>query len=274
MLGLGNSITSGASAESVSVLDLASKVLHVSGFNVTSSTIGGEKLVSAMENLADGSSITVGQSVDDKKPIHDVAGKGVHFPFTSADAEVDQLDLSGAITLTDAFTVFFVSKHSSPDQQSKAYQFVTGSYTDTNNKSSIYLFTHEDDGSDPYFNIRAAQGGVTDEIGIEQFENGTPSNVKSFICITKDAGVNATVKVYQSNWYDFYTEISDTDFDANVDFVIDQIGGFEPFQNPSGGTAVPQGNMHLYELGVYNVALTEAQVEEISSIMISKHNID
>ena len=72
----------------------------------------------------------------------------------------------------------------------------------------------------------------------------------------------------------FTEEISDNDFDANIDFVIDQIGGFEPFQNPSGGTAVPQGNMHLYELGVYNVALTEAQVHELSNDMISKHSIE
>lgn len=272
MLGLGNSMVSGGSFESV--LDLSSKVFHVSGFNVTSSDVGGEQKVSAMENLADGSSITVAQAVDNKKPIHDAAGKGVHFPFTSASGEVDQLDLSSAITLTDAFTVFFVSRQSTPGEQTDAYQFVTGSYTDPNNKSSIYLFTQEDDGSDPYFNIRAAQGGVTDEIGIEQFENGAPSTAKSFICITKDAGVNATVKVYQSNSMAFHTEISDTDFDANVDFVIDQIGGFEPFQNPGGGTSVPQGNMHLYELGVYNIALTEAQVKEISSAMISKHNID
>ena len=271
MLGLGNSITGGSSSESV--LDLSSKVFHVSGFNVTSSDVGGEQKVSAMENLADGSSITVGQSVDDKKPIHDVAGKGVHFPFTSASGQVDQLDLSSAITLTDAFTVFFVSKQSTPDVGNEAYQFVVGSYTDNNNKSSIYLYNQEDDGSDPYFNIRASQGGTTDEIGIEQFENGTPSNVKSFICITKDAGENATVKVYQSAQNNFYSEISDTDFDANVDFVVDQIGGFEPFQNPGGGTGVPQGNMHLYELGVYNIALTEAQVREISNDMIVKHGI-
>ena len=272
MLGLGNSITGGASAESV--LDLSSKVFHVSGFNVTSSLIGGEKLVSAMENLADGSSITVGQSVDNKKPIHDIANKGVHFPFTSASGQVDQLDLSSAIMLRDAFTVFFVSKQSTPDTLSKAYQFVTGSYTDNNNRSSIFLFTEEDDGSDPYFNIKATQGGTSDEIGIEQFDNGAPSTVKTFICITKDAGVNATVKVYQSNSHSFHTEISDTDFDANVDFIIDQIGGFEPFINPSGGTDVPQGNMYLYELGVYNVALTEAQVREISNDIISKHNLD
>ncbi len=271
MLGLGNSITGGASAESV--LDLSSKVFHVSGFNVTSSTVSGEKLVSAMENLADGSSITVGQSVDNKKPIHDVANKGVHFPFTSTSGQVDQLDLSSAITLTDAFTVFFVSKQSAPGEQNNAYQFVTGSYTDANNKSSIYLFTQEDDGADPYFNMRATQSGTSDEIGIEQFSEGIPSNVKTFICVTKDAGVNATVKVYQSTAGSFIQEISDTDFDANVDFAIDQIGGFEPFQNPSGGTGVPQGNMHLYELGVYNVALTEAQVKEISSAMISKHGI-
>lgn len=272
MLGLGNSITGGASTESV--LDLSSKVFHVSGFNVTSSVVSGEKLVSAMENLADGSSITVAQSVDNKKPIHDVAGKGVHFPFTSASGQVDQLDLSSAITLTDAFTVFFVSRQSTPGEQTNAYQFVTGSFTDTNNKSSIYLFTQEDDGADPYFNIRAAQSGTSDEIGIEQFDNGAPSTAKSFICITKDAGVNATVKVYQSNSQSFNAEISDTDFDANVDFVIDQIGGFEPFQNPGGGTAVPQGNMYLYELGVYNVALTEAQVRELSNDMNFKHSLD
>ena len=71
----------------------------------------------------------------------------------------------------------------------------------------------------------------------------------------------------------FVQEISDTDFDANVDFVIDQIGGFEPFVNPSGGTSVPQGNMHLYELGAYRIALTETQVREISNDMISKHGI-
>jgi hypothetical protein len=272
MLGLGNSITGGSSSESV--LDLSSKVFHVSGFNVTSSDVGGEQKVSAMENLADGSSITVGQSVDDKKPIHDVAGKGVHFPFTSASGQVDQLDLSSAITLTDAFTVFFVSKQSTPDTNNDAYQFVTGSYTDANNKSSIYLFTQEDDGSDPYFNIRATQSGTTDEIGIEQFDNGAASTAKTFICITKDAGVSATVKVYQSSSLGFYTDISDTDFDANVDFVIDQIGGFEPFQNPGGGTGVPQGNMHLYELGVYNIALTEVQVREISNSMIIKHGIE
>lgn len=271
MLGLGNSITSSASAQSV--LDLSSKVFHVSGFNVTSSTVSGEKLVSAMENLADGSSITVGQSVDNKKPIHDVAGKGVHFPFTSASGQVDQLDLSSAITLTDAFTVFFVSKQSTPGAQTDAYQFVTGSYTDNNNRSSIFLFTQEDDGADPYFNIKSTQGGTSDEIGIEQFDEGIPSTAKTFICITKDAGVNATVKVYQSTAGTFVQEISDTDFDANVDFVIDQIGGFEPFVNPSGGTSVPQGNMHLYELGVYRIALTETQVREISNDMISKHGI-
>jgi len=271
MLGLSNSITGGASTESV--LDLSSKVFHVSGFNVTSSTVSGEKLVSAMENLADGSSITVGQSVDDKKPIHDVAGKGVHFPFTSASGQVDQLDLSSAITLTDAFTVFFVSKQSTPGAQTDAYQFVTGSYTDNNNRSSIFLFTQEDDGADPYFNIKSTQGGTSDEIGIEQFDEGIPSTAKTFICITKDAGVNATVKVYQSTAGTFVQEISDTDFDANVDFVIDQIGGFEPFVNPSGGTSVPQGNMHLYELGVYRIALTETQVREISNDMISKHGI-
>jgi len=272
MLGLGNSITGVASAESV--LDLSSKVFHVSGFNVTSSLIGGEKLVSAMENLADGSSITVGQSVDNKKPIHDIAGKGVHFPFTSASGQVDQLDLSSAITLTDAFTIFFVSKQSTPGDQTDAYQFVTGSFTDTNNRSSIFLFTQEDDGSDPYFNIKSTQSGTSDEIGIEQFQEGIPSTAKTFICITKDAGANATVKVYQSNSYSFTEEMDDNDFDANVDFVIDQIGGFEPFINPSGGTNVPQGNMYLYELGVYNVALTEAQVKEISDNMISKHSID
>ena len=227
-----------------------------------------------MENLADGSSITVGQSVDNKKPIHDLAGKGVHFPFTTAAGEVDQLDLSSAITLTDAFTVFFVSKQSTPGEQGDAYQFVTGSYTDNNNRSSIFLFTQEDDGSDPYFNIKATQGGVADEIGIEQFQEGVPSTNKTFICITKDAGVSATVKVYQSTGQSFIEEISDNDFDANIDFVIDQIGGFEAFQNPSGGTAAPQGNMHLYELGVYNIALTEAQVKEISNDMISKHSID
>ena len=272
MLGLGNGITSGSSSESV--LDLSSKIFHVSGFNVTSSDVGGEQKVSAMENLADGSSITVGQSVDNKKPIYDAANKGVHFPFTSAAGQVDQLDLSSAITLTDAFTIFFVSKQSTPGEQNDAYQFVTGSYTDANNKSSIYLFTQEDDGSDPYFNIRATQSGTTDEIGIEQFDNGTPSNVKSFICITKDAGASATVRVYQSANNTFHSEISDTDFDADVDFVIDQIGGFEPFQNPGGGTSVPQGNMHLYELGVYNVALTEAQIRELSNDMTVKHGIE
>lgn len=272
MLGLGNSITSGSSSESV--LDLSSKIFHVSGFNVTASVVSGQKLVSAMENLADGSSITVGQSVDNKKPIYDVPSKSVHFPFTSASGQVDQLDLSSAITLTDAFTVFFVSKQSTPGEQTDAYQFVTGSYTDANNKSSIYLYTEEDDGSDPYFNIRATQGGTADEIGIEQFDNGAPSTAKTFICITKDAGANATVKVYQTANNTFNTEISDTDFDADVDFVIDQIGGFEPFQNPGGGTSVPQGNMHLYELGVYNVALTEAQVKEISSLMDIKHGLD
>lgn len=41
MLGLGSGITGGSSLESV--LDLSSKVFHVSGFNVTSSDVGGEQ---------------------------------------------------------------------------------------------------------------------------------------------------------------------------------------------------------------------------------------
>ena len=163
MLGLGNSVVSGGSVESV--LDLASKVLHVSSFNVTSSDVGGTQLVSAMENLVDGSSITISQSTDSKKPIHDTVNSRVSFPFESASNNVDFLPLSSAINLTAAFTIFFVSAHASPGASFDAYQIVVGNYTDTNNRSSIYLYSPETDGVDPYFNLKATQGGITDECG-------------------------------------------------------------------------------------------------------------
>lgn len=272
MLGLGNSMVSGGSFESV--LDLSSKVLHISSLNVTSSDIGGTQLVSSMENLVDGSSVTVSQAVDARKPVHDTVNSRVSFPFESASAQVDVLNLSSAISLTDAFTIFFVSAQATPGALGLAYQIVTGSYTDNNDRSSIYVYSPEEDGIDPYFNIKATQSGVIDEIGIEQFDEGViASTDPNFICITKDAGANATVKVYQSTGNFFFEEISDTDFSLDVDFVIDQIGGFGAYQNPAGGTSVPQGNMHLYELGVFTEALSESQVRTLSSDMVAKHGL-
>ena len=272
MLGLGNSMVSGGSFESV--LDLSSKVLHISSLNVTSSDVGGTQLVSSMENLVDGSSVTVSQAVDAQKPIHDTVNSRVSFPFESASAQVDVLNLSSAISLTDAFTIFFVSAQATPGVSNLAYQIVTGSYTDNNNKSGIYLFSPEEDGVDPYFNLKSTQSGVTDEIGIEQFDEGLiASTYPNFICVTKDAGANATVKVYQSIGGFFFEEISDTDFNLDVDFVVDQIGGFGACQSPAGGTGAAQGNMHLYELGVFTEALSESQVRTLSSDMVAKHGL-
>lgn len=269
MLGLGNSITSSASLESA--VDLASKVFHISGHNVTSSTVGAVKLVSAMENLASGSSITVSQSTNDNKPVHNVAAKTVTFGYKSVASEVPVLELSSNITLTDGFTIIAAMNVESPGEQSQEIANIIGSNVDANNHSHLFV-SGVDGETDTKFELRAdssASGSnLSDKAGASLGEGNEIFNPHIF-CLTKSAGASATVTMNSIFAGGFAEEGSSTDFDEDIDFVIGQIGGHMGGTAP--GTNATQGNMVLYELLVYSEALSENQFKEIGNYIRLKH---
>ena len=269
MLGLGNSITGGASAESV--IDLASKVLHISGYNVTSSNVGGTKLVSAMENLADGSSITVSQSTNDNKPVHNIAAKTVTFGYKSVGSEVPVLELSSNITLTDGFTIIAAMSMETPGQQSQEVSNIVGSNVDANNHSHLFV-AGEDGENNTRFELRAdssASGSnLSDFAGDELGEGNEIYNPHTFF-LTKSAGASATVTMSSLYQGQFAEEGSSATFDEDIDFVIGQIGGHMGGSTP--GSNAVQGNMVLYELLVYSEVLSESQLKEIGNYITSKH---
>jgi len=269
MLGLGNSITSSASLESV--IDLASKVLHISGHNVTSSTVGGTKLVSAMENLADGSSITVSQSTNDNKPVHNIAAKAVTFGYKSVGSEVPVLELSSNITLTDGFTIIAAMSMETPGQQSQEVSNIVGSNVDANNHSHL-LVAGVDGETNTNFELRAdssASGSnLSDLAGTSLGEGNEIFNPHIFF-LTKSAGASATVTMSSLYQGSFAEEGSSTAFDEDIDFVIGQIGGHMGGATP--GSNAIQGNMLLYELLVYSEVLSENQLKEVGNYITGKH---
>ena len=103
MLGLGNSITSDGIIETV--FDLPSLQLHVDSLNVVSATVGSEVLVSALVPIV---GITQPrQATNANKPTHDTSNNKLTFAFESTGSDVPFLEMSSAITLTDAFTIVF-----------------------------------------------------------------------------------------------------------------------------------------------------------------------
>ena len=268
MLGLGNSITSATKTQSV--IDLASKVLHISGHNVTSSTIGGELLVSAMENLAAGSTITVRQSTDANKPVHNT-NNTVTFGFKSSGSAVPVLSLDSNITLTDGFTIVAAMQVASPGQQSQEVSNIVGSNVDANNHSHLFV-AGEDGESNTRFELRAdssASGSnLSDSASAALGEGNEIFNPHKFF-LTKSAGASATVKMFSIFQDSFAEEGSSTDFDEDIDFVIAQIGGH--MGGASAGSNALQGNMTLYELLVYSEVLSENQIKEIGNYISAKH---
>ena len=267
MLGIGNNATSYRIS---GVLDLPSLQLHISGHNVTSSTVGSDLLVSAMENLATGSTITVSQSTDANKPVHNT-NNTVNFGFKSSGSAVPVLPLSSNITLTDGFTIIAAMNVASPGEQSEEIANIVGSNVDANNHSHLFV-AGEDGETNTRFQLRAdssASGSnLSDSAGAGLSEGNEIFNPHIF-SLTKSAGASATVKMFSIFQGGFAEEGSSTDFDEDIDFVIAQIGGH--MSGASAGSNALQGNMTLYELLVYSEVLSQNQIKEIGNYINAKH---
>lgn len=273
MLGLGNSITSGA-ALAETVFDLPSLELHVDTLpgNVTSATVGSELLVSSLTPIV--GSVGPRQATNANKPTHDTTNNKLTFAFESTGSDVPFLELSSAITLTDAFTIVFaMAAHSIGELSEQAPVFISnivGSNTDANNHSNLHITA--DDGDGHQFQLKAdssASGSnLSDKADGAMGENNPVGNATVY-ALTKSAGASATVKMFSFFGSSFAEEGSSTAFDEDIDFVITQIGGV--MDGTSAGSNEAQGNMHFYELLVYNELLTEAQIQECFALVQAKH---
>jgi len=228
-------------------------------------------LVSAVENLAAGSSIQVRQNTDDNKPVHDSANNRITFGFKTTGSTVPVLELSSNITLTDGFTIIAAMNVANPGEQSQESSNIVGSNVDANNHS--YLFVAGEDGeTNTRFELRAdssASGSnLADSAGSALGEGNEIFNPHIFL-LTKSAGASATVTMNSIFQGSFAEEGSSTDFDEDIDFVIAQIGGHMGGAAP--GANASQGNMVLYELLVYSEVLSTNQQIEVGNHITSKH---
>jgi len=273
MLGLGNSITSAGIIETV--FDLPSLEFHVDTLpgNVVSATVGSEVLVSALAPIV--GSVQPRQVTNANKPTHDTTNNKLTFAFESTGSDVPFLELSSAITLTDAFTIVFAfAAHSTGELGNPvplSFSNIIGSNTDANNHSHLQI--RADDGDAFKFELRAdssASGSnLSDKAGDDMGEGNPVGNPATIYALTKSAGASATVKMFSFFQGSFAEEGSSTDFDEDIDFVITQIGGV--MDGTSAGSNETQGNMHFYELLVYSELLTEAQIQECFVLVQAKH---
>ena len=267
MLGLGNSITSDGIIETV--FDLPSLEFHVDSLNVVSATVGSEVLVSALVPIV--GAVQPRQATNANKPTHDTTNNKITFAFESTGSDIPFLELSSAITLTDAFTIVFAFAAHTGGSQTDAVSNIVGSNVDANNHS--HLSVTGDDGDALQFELRAdssASGSNLSDTATADMGEGNPITVPATLyALTKSAGASATVKMFSQQQGSFAEEGSSTAFDEDIDFVINQIGGV--MDGTSAGSNERQGNMHFYELLVYNELLTEAQIQQCFALVQAKH---
>ena len=270
MLGLGNSITGGA-ALAETVFDLPSLEFHVDTLpgNVTSATVGSELLVSSLTPIV--GSVQPRQATNANKPTHDTTNNKLTFAFESTGSDVPFLEMNSAITLTDAFTIVFAFAAATDGSQTDGESNIVGSNVDANNHS--HLVIRGDGGDALQFELRAdssASGSnLSDKAPGDMGEGNSLTFPAQVYALTKSAGASATVKMFSFLQGSFAEEGSSTAFDEDIDFVITQIGGV--MGGASAGSNDVQGNMHFYELLVYNELLTEAQIQECFALVKAKH---
>lgn len=267
MLGLGNSITSAGITKTV--FDLSSLRLHVDSLNVVSATVGSEVLVSALVPIV--GAVQPSQATNANKPTHDTTNNKITFAFESTGSDVPFLEMSSATTLTDAFTIVFAFAAHTDGSQTDAVSNIVGSNVDANNHSHLSL---TGDGGDALeFELRAdssASGSNLSDTATADMGEGNPLTAPATLyALTKSAGASATVKMFSFFADEFAEEGSSTAFDEDIDFVVKQIGGV--MDGTSAGSNEQQGNMHFYELLVYDELLTEAQIQECFALVKAKH---
>lgn len=267
MLGLGNSITSAGITETV--FDLTSLRLHVDSLNVVSATVGSEVLVSALVPIV--GAVQPSQATNANKPTHDTTNNKITFAFESTGSDVPFLEMATAVTLTDAFTIVFAFAAHTDGSQTDAVSNIVGSNVDANNHSHLSLTG--DSGDALEFELRAdssASGSNLSDTATADMGEGNPISAPATIyALTKSAGASATVKMFSFFADEFAEEGSSTAFDEDIDFVVKQIGGV--MDGTSAGSNEQQGNMHFYELLVYDELLTEAQIQECFALVKAKH---
>lgn len=267
MLGLGNSITSAGITETV--FDLTSLRLHVDSLNVVSATVGSEVLVSALVPIV--GAVQPSQATNANKPTHDTTNNKITFAFESTGSDVPFLEMATAVTLTDAFTIVFAFAAHTDGSQADAVSNIVGSNVDANNHS--HLSVTGDGGDALLFELRAdssASGSNLSDTATADMGEGNPISAPATIyALTKSAGASATVKMFSFFADEFAEEGSSTAFDEDIDFVVKQIGGV--MDGTSAGSNEQQGNMHFYELLVYDELLTEAQIQECFALVKAKH---
>ena len=267
MLGLGNSITSDGIIETV--FDLPSLQLHVDSLNVVSATVGSEVLVSALVPIV--GSTQPRQTTNANKPTHDTTNNKITFAFESTGSDVPFLEMDTAVTLTDAFTIVFAFAAHTDGSQTAAVSNIVGSNVDANNHSNLSVTG--DGGDASQFELRAdssASGSnLSDTATADMGEGNSLLSPPTVYALTKSAGASATVKMFSFHQGSFAEEGSSTAFDEDIDFVVKQIGG--AMGGGSAGSNAPQGNMHFYELLVYNELLTESKIQECFVLVTAKH---
>jgi hypothetical protein len=267
MLGLGNSITSAGITETV--FDLTSLRLHVDSLNVVSATVGSEVLVSALVPIV--GAVQPSQATNANKPTHDTTNNKITFAFESTGSDVPFLEMATAVTLTDAFTIVFAFAAHTDGSQTDAVSNIVGSNVDANNHSHLSLTG--DSGDALEFELRAdssASGSNLSDTATADMGEGNPISAPATIyALTKSAGASATVTMFSFFADEFAEEGSSTAFDEDIDFVVKQIGGV--MDGTSAGSNEQQGNMHFYELLVYDELLTEAQIQECFALVKAKH---
>ena len=226
-------------------------------------------LVSALVPIV--GAVQPSQATNANKPTHDTTNNKITFAFESTGSDVPFLEMATAVTLTDAFTIVFAFAAHTDGSQTDAVSNIVGSNVDANNHSHLSLTG--DSGDALEFELRAdssASGSNLSDTATADMGEGNPISAPATIyALTKSAGASATVKMFSFFADEFAEEGSSTAFDEDIDFVVKQIGGV--MDGTSAGSNEQQGNMHFYELLVYDELLTEAQIQECFALVKAKH---